>query len=96
MTIPPIEKVVSPELVKSTSRSSPSPTLEKLVVIETEMCLAEGSNHIYEEIIERVESAMIATVMKETNHNLTHAAKRLGISRPTLRSKIRQHMPYRD
>jgi DNA-binding protein Fis len=96
MTIPPAEKVVTPESVKSTSSSSTSPTLEKLVVIETEICLGEGSNHIYEEIVERVESAIIATVMKETNHNLTHAAKLLGISRPTLRSKIRQHMPYRD
>jgi transcriptional regulator with PAS, ATPase and Fis domain len=38
-----------------------------------------------------LERATIARVLAETGHNLYQAAKRLGISRTTLYSKIRKH-----
>lgn len=69
--------------------------LEQLISSETRSRLEAGSIHILDEILCRVESAMISTVLSETDENLTHAAQRLGISRPTLRSKIRAYMPIR-
>lgn len=66
--------------------------LEQLVIAETRSRLESGSIHVFDEILCRVESAIISTVLIETDDNLTHAAMRLGISRPTLRSKIRAYM----
>ncbi len=68
-------------------------SLERLVAIETRRRLESGSIHVYEEVLQRVEAAIIITAMSESNNNLTHAAQRLGISRPTLRSKLRSHLP---
>ena len=75
-----------------------SPTedaLEKLIAAETRLRLQSDSIHIFDDILRRVESAIISTVLSETDQNLTHAAQRLGISRPTLRNKIRTYMPFK-
>ena len=51
--------------------------------------LASQSDDVYEQVLHQVESAMIEVVMDVSDHNLTRAAQRLGLSRPTLRSKLR-------
>ena len=43
---------------------------------------------LYDDVIEEVERQLIAVVLEESDGNQTEAAKRLGISRTTLRTKI--------
>ncbi len=50
---------------------------------------AEGSNDIYREVIHSIDSIVIDEALKHCEGNQQLAAERLGISRPTLRSKIR-------
>lgn len=80
------------QIEPETSTSPGLDQLEQLISMETRSRLDAGSIHIFDEILCRVESAIISTVLSETDENLTHAAQRLGISRPTLRSKIRAYL----
>jgi two-component system nitrogen regulation response regulator GlnG len=50
--------------------------------------LREGTTALYAELTERVERELFAEVLTQTHGNITHAAAVLGISRPTLRSKL--------
>ncbi len=52
--------------------------------------LASGSHGIYDEAIELVERPLIGEVLKSTGGNQGEAAQRLGITRTTLRSKLRK------
>ncbi len=49
---------------------------------------AQGSNDIHREIINMVEREIFATILQQTDGNLTQAAKRLGITRTTLRARL--------
>jgi len=55
----------------------------------TRRYLASQSDDVYDQVLHQVESAMIQIVMDVSDQNLTRAAQRLGLSRPTLRSKLR-------
>jgi nitrogen regulation protein NR(I) len=55
-------------------------------LIETKSKLSGHS--LYEDVIHGIEKQLIIEVLKKTNGNQTHAAKLLGISRPTLKDKI--------
>ena len=50
--------------------------------------LAAGSNDIHRELISLAEREVFAEVLHQTNGNLTQAAKRLGITRTTLRARL--------
>jgi nitrogen regulation protein NR(I) len=50
--------------------------------------LAEGSSNLYAEVVERVEREVLTEVLTHTHGNITRAAQLLGITRPTLRSKL--------
>ncbi|MCA9236514.1 MAG: sigma-54-dependent Fis family transcriptional regulator [Planctomycetales bacterium] len=50
--------------------------------------LAAGSHEVFAEVVGDAEREVIAEVIRATGGNLTQAAKRLGISRTTLRSKL--------
>jgi two-component system nitrogen regulation response regulator GlnG len=50
--------------------------------------LAAGSEDIHRELISIAEKEIFAEVLKQTDGNLTQAAKRLGITRTTLRARI--------
>lgn len=50
--------------------------------------LQAGSDEIYTQLIRQAEREIIATVLHATGGNLTQTAKRLGISRTTLRAKL--------
>jgi DNA-binding protein Fis len=69
--------------------------LEQIVRRTTQQQLEADSTNIFEDVLHHVEAAMIATVLESTDHNITQASKRLGISRPTLRSKLRSRMPFK-
>ena len=49
---------------------------------------AEG---LYSLVLKEVEEPLLETVMREVQGNQTHAAERLGISRGTLRKKLKQY-----
>jgi two-component system nitrogen regulation response regulator GlnG len=50
---------------------------------------ASGSNDIYREVMQRVDAAIVEESLKHSGGNQQLAAERLGISRPTLRTKLR-------
>lgn len=55
---------------------------------EVRLRLDAGSEDIYAEVVGQAEREVISEVVRATAGNLTQAAKRLGISRTTLRSKL--------
>ena len=50
--------------------------------------LAAGSDDIHRELISLAEREVFSEVLQQTNGNLTQAAKRLGITRTTLRARL--------
>lgn len=50
---------------------------------------SSGSLDIYREVMQRVDAAIVEEALKLSGGNQQQAAERLGISRPTLRSKLR-------
>ena len=54
----------------------------------TRQRLQEGSNEIHHELIGIAERQIFAEVLQHTDGNLTQAAKRLGITRTTLRARL--------
>jgi nitrogen regulation protein NR(I) len=50
--------------------------------------LSEGTADLYAEVLERVEREVLVEVLTHTQGNITRAAQVLGITRPTLRSKL--------
>jgi DNA-binding protein Fis len=89
------ENVVPVDHTDAAARSQVVNQLEKLVQSVTKQQLSADSTNIFEDVLQHVEAAMIATVLEATDHNITQAARRLGISRPTLRSKLRSRMPFK-
>jgi DNA-binding protein Fis len=57
-------------------------------LIETR--LRAGSRNLYAETLEAMERTLIATVLQNTQGNQSKAAEILGITRGSLRNKIRQ------
>ena len=51
----------------------------------------ESPDDIYRMVIDNVEKALFANVMRRTEGNQTQAADILGINRTTLRSKLKSH-----
>jgi two-component system nitrogen regulation response regulator GlnG len=52
--------------------------------------LEAGETDIYHQVIASTETGMFKSVMEHTSNNLSRAAQILGISRFTLRKKLRQ------
>ncbi|MCG6895595.1 MAG: Fis family transcriptional regulator [Thiocapsa sp.] len=53
-------------------------------------------SNLYELVIEEVERPLFETVLKHTNGNLSLAAKMLGLTRATLRKRLRGYGIARD
>ncbi|MGB7344817.1 MAG: helix-turn-helix domain-containing protein [Pirellulaceae bacterium] len=51
--------------------------------------LESGSHTISNDIHDQVDRVLLEGVLKATSGNISEAANRLGISRPTLRNRIR-------
>ena len=62
-------------------------TLDRLI----ELCAADRSSPLYDQVIDTVERRLIATVLERVRGNQTEAARLLGITRTTLRAKIHKH-----
>ena len=52
---------------------------------------AEQASNVYQMIIEPVESAILRTVFQHLKGHQTQMAQALGLSRSTLRKKLKQH-----
>jgi DNA-binding NtrC family response regulator len=52
--------------------------------------LAEGANDLYAEVVQRLERILLPRVLRHTNGNQLRAAKMLGITRGSLRTKLRE------
>ncbi|MDX1930122.1 MAG: helix-turn-helix domain-containing protein [Pirellulaceae bacterium] len=50
--------------------------------------MCQGSDDIHREIINMVEREVFTTMLQQTDGILTQAAKRLGITRTTLRARL--------
>lgn len=70
--------------------SSDQDRWEEGLIEEIRQLFAEESQTILEDIHERVDGVLFEFVLNRTEGNITEASKRLGISRPTLRSRLRQ------
>lgn len=55
----------------------------------TEHMLQSGQSDIYRRVVQHVDRAILRAVMRHVDGNQTQASERLGISRTTLRSKLR-------
>ncbi|MBI1311452.1 response regulator [bacterium] len=58
--------------------------------------IAEHPETVYSTVISTVERELITTIMQQTDGNLTQAARLLGITRVTLRNKLREIDPDRS
>lgn len=81
-----------PEHVRIANLESPSATGEDswaYVRKVVKHLLACGSNDVYRQVGQLIDRAVLETILQETNGNQLQAAERLGISRVTLRAKLR-------
>jgi two-component system nitrogen regulation response regulator GlnG len=67
------------------SSPEPLPDVRQL----TKALLAENSRDLYRQVLQAVERVMFEEVLSETHGNQLQAAERLGISRMTLRTKLK-------
>lgn len=51
----------------------------------------EEPNHVYDFFLDEVEEPLLIAVMKYVNNNQSEAARILGISRGTLRTKLKKY-----
>jgi len=50
-----------------------------------------SSKNIFDDLMNRIEKEIIFEALRHTDNNRTRAAELLGLSRPTLHSKIEKH-----
>jgi Fis family transcriptional regulator, factor for inversion stimulation protein len=77
------DKKVSP--LRKSVEASLQDYFKELGSYEDEAC------HIYKMVFEEVEQALLNFILKHTAGNQSKAASLLGISRGTLRKKLKQH-----
>ena len=63
---------------------------QDLLTEEVKQFLAQGTPTRLEDLHNRVDRVLIAQVLQATDGNISETSIRLGISRPTLRNRIRQ------
>ena len=50
-----------------------------------------AGNRAYEQLLEKVENLLLAEALRRSNGNQTHAARLLGLARPTLHDKLKKY-----
>jgi DNA-binding NtrC family response regulator len=55
-----------------------------------EQIVRDGRGHIYDQLLSGLEKTMISEVLKQVNHNQVRASQLLGISRNTLRERMKR------
>jgi two-component system nitrogen regulation response regulator GlnG len=89
--------VVLPDFLPSlpTTRTPSAPAASRVRAVETDELLelvetkvSEGETNLYDRVIDEAEKLLLTRVLRMTGGNQVEAAKILGITRTTLRSKI--------
>lgn len=66
--------------------------LHKLITQSVNQFLSESTtNSLHELVLEQVEPPLLAATMEKAKYNQVRAAKILGVSRGTLRKKLKQY-----
>lgn len=65
-------------------------TWHKGFIEEVDRLFSSGSHLIHDEVTDQVQRLVFTRVLEATGGNLSDAANRLGISRPTLRNRMKQ------
>jgi two-component system nitrogen regulation response regulator GlnG len=87
--LPPLHPVapVDPTADGAPEVAGPSETdLEQFIAAQ----LNAGANNLYAEVLRRVDRLLLARVLRHTHGNQVQAAKLLGITRGSLRTKLRE------
>ena len=79
-------KVTQPASVAANPAASGFAELDGFV----EERLRSGADHLYDETLRRMERLLLTRVLQQTNGNQLQAAKLLGITRGSLRTKLRE------
>ena len=78
-----------------TSRERRKQPIRRSVTSALELYLGDMNGHdvrdLYHVVMDEVEPAILDVVMQHVESNQSHAAEMLGISRSTLRKKLRQY-----
>lgn len=77
-----------PSFLRSQQATAPATEAKDGLASRTRRRLEAGSMNVYSEIIDQAEREVITETLRFTDGNLSLAAKRLGISRTTLRAKL--------
>ena len=77
----------------SPTTTNPEPASQIDIVALTRQLLHSGSTNVYREVGNSVDRVLIETVLEHVGGNQQQAAELLGISRMTLRSKLRHAAP---
>lgn len=89
------QKTMSGEVPESVSQPGRAPCLRDVVARSVSQYLADmGStppDDLYQRIVEEVERPLFRTVLDHTDGNQSKAARILGLTRSTLRSRIRKY-----
>ena len=68
---------------------------EEAVIAETQTLLDASKdpayNNVYQKMLDLLEKPMLQRIMRTTDNNQSQAALVLGISRATLRTKLKRH-----
>ncbi|MFN9752040.1 MAG: sigma 54-interacting transcriptional regulator, partial [Planctomycetota bacterium] len=89
--------VVLPDFLPSlpTTRAPSAPAASRVRAVETDELLelvetkvSEGETNLYDRVIDEAEKLLLTRVLRMTGGNQVEAAKILGLTRTTLRSKI--------
>ena len=81
--------------LSSLSGDGPLPPLSECVRRSIENYFRELDGHqageVYELVLSEIEPPLLRVVLRETRCNLTRAAEVLGLTRATLRKKLKKH-----
>ncbi len=70
---------------------TPSDVSQESFLRQTELLLRSDHSNIYQELVFNLESVLLPTVLSYVEGNLQQACWRLGLSRNTLKAKMRDH-----
>lgn len=91
----PIDRAMVEELLQETDggheREEEDPLQSWHADLLRKAAEGEGRGEAYRIALERFERSLIGEAMHQARGNLTHAAEWLGLSRPTLREKVRKY-----
>lgn len=82
-----IREFLPPQVTSGVSTGDRSGDLNRII----NQASAENAENVHASVLAAVEEQLIRTAMSRTEGNLTQAAKLLGITRVTLRSKLREY-----